>query len=208
MVFVLSLALVLSGCSFGSSVEKMLSKTMTEMNTSEKEYRDGQAELTELEKSEQELFNETMELTQEQKDVLKTNVAELEDMLEQRLALIEGEEKSMSKARGSMDDLDAIIKEVDETTKKGLEDLKRAVGGRYELHSAFVSEYKQLATLQKELYAMLIAEETKLTELRDKVDEVNAKNEKVESAVTSFNDATGKVNVMKDDVLSSLQKEK
>ena len=177
------------------------------MNTAEKGYRNGQADLTELEKSEQKLFNETMELTQEQKDVLKTNVTELEYMLEQRLAHIEGEEKSMNKAKGSVDDFEGIIKEADDTVKKDLEDLKTAVNRRYELHSAFVSEYKQLATLQKELYAMLVAKTTKLTELRDKVDEVNAKNEKVESTVIAFNDSTEKVNVMKDDIFSSLKNE-
>ena len=54
---------------------------------------------------------------------------------------------------------------------------------------------------------MLIAEEIELTELKNKVGEVNAQNEIVELAVNSFNDATVKVNVMKDDVFSSLQKE-
>ena len=54
---------------------------------------------------------------------------------------------------------------------------------------------------------MLIAEEIEMTELKDKVGEVNEQNEVVQSAVTSFNDATVKVNVLKDDVFANLQKE-
>ena len=76
---------------------------MTEMNSAEKVYQDAQGELTELEKSEQELFNETMELTQGQLGELKIKVTELEKLLGQRLALIEEEEESISKAKKSAD---------------------------------------------------------------------------------------------------------
>ena len=102
MGFVLAVTLVLSGCNSDSSIEKKLSTTITKMNNAEKVYRDAQGELTELEKSEQELFNETMELTQEQLDELKIKVTELEELLGQRLTHIEGEEKSISKARKSV----------------------------------------------------------------------------------------------------------
>lgn len=181
---------------------------MTEMNSAEEDYRDAQVELTELEKSEQNLFKETMELTKEQRDELTTKVTELEELLGQRLTHLEEEEKSISKAKKSVDELDAIIEQADEKDKKSIEVLKTAVANRYELHSAFVAEYKKLITHQKELYGMLVAEETGLMGLKDKVGEVNAQNELVQSAVTSFNDATAKVNVLKDDVFTSLQKEK
>ncbi len=208
MGFILAVTLVLSGCNSDSSIEKQLSATITKMNNAEQVYQDAQGELTELEKSEQELFNQTMELTQQQLGELKIKVAELEELLGQRLTHIEGEEKSISKASKSVDELDAIIEQADGNVGKGLEELKRAVTNRYELHSAFVVEYKKLTSLQKELYGMLIAEEVELKGLKDKVGEVNEQNELVQLAVNSFNDATVKVNVLKDDVFSSLQKEK
>ena len=65
---------------------------------------------------------------------------------------------------------------------------------------------KNSTSLQKELYGMLIAEEIELKGLKDKVGEVNEQNEVVQLAVNSFNDATVKVNVLKEDVFSSLQK--
>jgi len=208
MIVVISFVLLLSGCSFGTSVEKIVSDALAGMNSAEKEYRDGQVELTELEKSEQKLFNETMKLTQEQKEELKKNVTELESSLELRMGHIEKEEKSIKKAEDSIGSLDAAVKEADETTKKSIEQLKLAISKRYELHSVFISQYKELTTLQRELYEMLISEEIEMTVLRDKVGEVNSQNDLVKSAVTSFNDATGKMNLLKDKVFANFDKEK
>jgi hypothetical protein len=54
---------------------------------------------------------------------------------------------------------------------------------------------------------MLIFEETELMALKDLVGEVNAQKDVVQLAVTSFNDATVKVNVLIDDTIADLQKE-
>jgi len=204
---ILAVTLVLSGCNSDSSVEKQLSATITKMNNAERVYQDVQGELTELESSEQELFNQTMELSQQQLGELKVKVAELEELLGQRQNRIEEEEKSLSKASKSTDELDAIIEQADGNVGKGIEKLKRAVTNRYELHSAFVVEYKKLTSLQRELYGMLIAEEVELNGLKDKVGEVNEQNELVQLAVIAFNDATVNVNVLKEDIFSVLQKE-
>ena len=96
------------------------------MNNAEQVYQDAQGELTELEKSEQELFNQTMELTQQQLGELKIKVAELEALLGQRLTHIEGEEKSISKASKSVDELDAIIEQVDGNVGKGYRRTKKS----------------------------------------------------------------------------------
>lgn len=205
--FILAVTLMLSGCNSESSIEKQMSATLTKMNNAEQVYQDVQGELTALEKTEQELFNQTMQMTQQQLGELKIKVAELEELLGQRLTHIKGEEKSISKASKSADELDAIIEQVDGDVGKGIEELKRAVTNRYELHSAFVVEYKKLISLQKELYGMLIAEEVELKGLQNKVGEVNEQNKLARLAVISFNDATVKVNVLKEDVFSSLQKE-
>lgn len=207
MGLILTVTLVLFGCSSNSSIEKQLSTTMSKMNSAEKVYRDAQGKLTELEKSEQELFYETMELSQEQLGELKIKVTELEELQGQRLAQIKGEEKSIRKARKSVDELNEIIEQVDGNVKKRIEELKLAVANRYELHSTFVAEYKKLTSLQNELYEMLVAVETQLMGLKDKVGEVNAQNEVVQSAVTSFNKSTLKVNALKDDAFDDLREE-
>ena len=205
---VLSVTLVLAGCNIGSSIEQQLSETMTVMNSAEKEYREAQAKLTDIEKIEQQLFNETMKLTQQQQDELAAKVTELEQFLEQRLDYLNEEDTSIEKAKVSVGDFDALIEKADDDAKQQIEELKNAIIKRYELHSAFVSEYQKLATLQRELYGMLRAEETQLPELKDKVNAVNAQNETVQSAVTSFNESTERVNVLKDDVFANFQQEK
>lgn len=199
MGFILSVTLVLSGCYSDSSIEKQMSVTLTKMNKAEQVYQDVQGELTVLEKSEQEVFNQAMELTQQQLNELEIKVAELEELQVKRLTHIEGEEKSIRKASKFVDELDAIIEQVDGNVGKVLEELKRAVTNRYDLHSAFVVEYKKLTSLQKELYRMLISEEVELKGLKDKVGEVNEQNELVQLAVNSFNDATLKLNVLRED---------
>ncbi len=90
--------------------------------------------------------------------------------------------------------------------KKDIEELKTQLLNDMSSIQLLLLNIKNLQTLQKELYEMLIAEETELTELKDKVDEVNAQNEIVQSAVTSFNESTGKVNVLKDDVVYEFAK--
>ncbi len=123
MGIVLAVTVVLSGCNSDSTIEKQLSITVTEMNNAEKAFRDAQVELRELEKSEQELFNETKELTQQQLGELKIKVTELEELLGQRLAYIEGEGKSIRKAGKIVVRLDGIIEQADTNAKKSIEQL-------------------------------------------------------------------------------------
>ena len=101
MGFVISGALILSGCSVGESVEKQLSEVLSEMYTAEQEYRNVQSEVSKLEKSEQELFTNVMKLTQGQKEELEVKVSELNALLEERVSYIDEEEASMKKANES-----------------------------------------------------------------------------------------------------------
>ena len=50
---------------------------------------------------------------------------------------------------------------------------------------------RTLADLQKELYGMLADEETEVSNLQEKVTEVNKQNETVKEIISSFNEATG-----------------
>ncbi len=203
MVFVV--AAVLAGCTVGSSIEQQLADAMTAMNSSEQDYRDAQAELTSLEQSEQQLFNETMKLTQQQQEELAVKVAGLEESLGKRLEKLKQEEASIDKAQAFASDLNSILEKADEQAKGDIEKLQAAVNERYTSHAEFITAYKKLATLQQQLYEMLRAEGTQLTELTRQVDEVNIQNETVQLTVTLFNDLTEKVNRLKDEVFASLQ---
>lgn len=205
--FALIGTLLLSGCSFGSSTEEELANVLSEMNSAEKDYRGGQKELNSLEESEQATFNEMMALTQEQEDELKTKVTEVEESLEKRLANIEDEEASMKKAMESVASFDKIIEKAKDETKSEIEELIDAVNDRYDHHSTFIQEYKKLSDMQKELYAKLAGEETDIVALQELVTDVNEQNEVVKASIKSFNEATVKVNDIKEKVLNNLKEE-
>lgn len=199
--------LALSGCSIGASTEKQLSDTLAKMNDSESPYIATQSKLTELEKNEQKTFTETMELTKEDVDQLSTKVDELKKLNEERLANLEEEEAAMNEAKAFIDDLDSIKDKASDSEKKSIEELREAVSERYDLHAAFINEYKKLTSIQKEFYDMLPKEDVELDELKQKVEEVNDQNAIVKEAITKFNDATKKVNSVKESVFKSLEKE-
>lgn len=199
--------LALSGCSIGQSTEEQLSGTLNKMNESETEYRDTQSKLTELEKAEQKTFTETMELTKEDVDKLRAKIDELEALLDERLAFLEKEEAAMKEAGKYVKELDAISEKATESGSAHILKLKDAAERRYDLHSTFIEEYKKLAAIQKEFYSMLSADDVELDDLKQKVEEVNGQNAIVQTAITEFNDATKKVNSLKEDVFSSLEQE-
>ena len=200
--------LTLAGCSIGQSTEKQLSETLTKMNESEMEYRDTQSKLTELEKTEQTTFTETMELTREDVDKLRSNIGQLEGLLNDRIALLDEEEAAMKEAGGFVEELDAIVEKASDTDSSQIVKLKEAVVKRYDLHSTFIDEYRKLAEIQKEFYGVLSDEDVQLDDLKQKVEEVNEQNAIVQSAISEFNEATKEVNSLKEDVFSSLGQEK
>ncbi|MDN4608970.1 YkyA family protein [Sporosarcina highlanderae] len=201
-------ALTLSGCSIGASTEKQLSDTLSKMNDSETEYRNTQSKMTEMELTEQKTFEETMELTKEDIDKLRSNVTELEKLIDERLSQLEKEEASMKEAQGFIKELDTISEKASESEKSEIGKLKASIQKRYDLHRSFVDEYKKLASIQKEFYSILSKEDVKLEDLRQKVEEVNEQNAIVKTAIVDFNEATKEVNSIKDDVFSSLEKAK
>lgn len=205
--FALISTLLLSGCNFGSTTEEELSSALSEMNSAEKEYRGAQKELNSLEESEQATFNEMMALTKEEQDELKTKVAEVEESLEKRLAQIKEEEASMKKAQEKVSSFDKVIDKAEDDSKAELKELKEVVTDRYKNHSTFIEEYKKLSGMQKELYAEITTEETDISDLQELVSDVNEQNDVVKEAIESFNDATIKVNEMKEKVFNHLKKE-
>lgn len=196
--------IVLSGCSFGGSVEKKLSDTMTSMSDSEKAYRDAQAELTKLEEREQELFKSTMELTKEDDDKVKGNVEELKTSVENRLKVLDKELDSIRSSKETAGKLKDVLEKADGQEKENIKAFQELLDKRYDLHSTFAEDYKSLAAKQKEFYEMLDRENAAIDQLKEKVEEINSLNGKVKSAIEEFNQTTKEVNALKDKLFSSL----
>jgi chromosome segregation ATPase len=207
--FVLSSAIVLSGCSFGASASEQLSQVLSGIFEQEEGYREAQKELATLEKKEQTTFKNVMELTQEDMDKVKTQVSELNDSVEKRLALIEEEKKSMKSAKEKVASIDEISSEVkDEKAKIAINDLETAFEDRYAAHEKITTEYTVLTNHQTALYEMLAKEETTQAKLQEQVLVVNSQNEKVQEAIQTFNESTKDINELKSNVYSTLSSEK
>ncbi|MBU0904950.1 MAG: YkyA family protein [Planococcaceae bacterium] len=206
---VLSSTIVLSGCTFGASAHEQLSEALSTVFEEEKGYRDAQKELASLEKKEQETFNEVMALTQEDTEKVKTLVSELNDSVEQRLALLEEEKQSMKNAEEKVSAVEDVASEVkDEKSKTSIKELDKALDDRYAAHDKVSTEYEALTEKQTVLYEMLLNEETKQEDLQKQVAEVNSQNEKVQEAIQTFNDSTIAINELKSNVYSTLSSEK
>lgn len=200
-------AILLSGCSFNSTTEDKLSNLLEELLDTEKTYHDRQSELKELEQAEQTLFNETMELTQEDRSKVMGNLAELKEMLEERTVKMEEEAESMREANAFVAEFDKVEEAANATEKAEIESLKQAIHHRYELHKVFVEAYQELTILQKELYDMLLNEETDTTKLDKHVERLNAQNHEVMRTVESFNEATIELNQTREELYEGLKNE-
>lgn len=198
-------ALLLAGCSFNATTEDKVSKVLGEMYDAEDTYRESQSELKSLEEEEQKLFTKTMELTQEEKDQLEENVAKLQEIVEERTEKIEAEKDAMEKAKEMVSDFDKIEEKLETDEQAEIKKLKEAVNERYEAHTLIVNEYEELTALQKELYNMLVDEETNITTLNEQVGKINEQNEKVVAAIEEFNEQTENVNEIRDEVYSNLK---
>ncbi|ALC86203.1 MULTISPECIES: YkyA family protein [Bacillaceae] len=201
--------LFLSACSFGQQTEEKLSNILTELYESESDYRAVQSELIAIEKKEQANFQSMMELTKDQKEELTKQVGETSKLLEERLVLVEKEAASITKASEKLKQLQTLISETkDESEKANLEKMEEALKNRYAAYDALTEEYNSLASLQEELYNLLITEEAEVKTIQNKVAEVNEQNEVVKKAVEKFNELTTQLNKVKEDIFTSLQEEK
>lgn len=201
--------LFLSACSFGQQTEEKLSNILTELYDSESDYRAVQSELIAIEKKEQANFQSMMELTKDQKEELTKQVGETSKLLEERLVLVEKEAASITKASEKLKQLQTLISETkDESEKANLEKMEEALKNRYAAYDALTEEYNSLASLQEELYNLLITEEAEVKTIQNKVAEVNEQNEVVKKAVEKFNELTTQLNNVKEDIFTSLQEEK
>ncbi|PSL27716.1 putative cell-wall binding lipoprotein [Planomicrobium soli] len=202
-----SSALLLSACS-GPTPGEQLDTVLKDTFEAEKDYRDTQGEMEKLEKNEQQLFESIMALTQEQQDEVKAQAEEAMASADDRLALLEQEKESMGTAEETFNEIDTVIEEAKENeVKADLTALKEKMQERFNAHADFAAAYENLTSLQKELYEMLLNEETDLQMLQEKTAEVNEQNTKVQEAVTVFNEQTEQFNELKDSTIDNLTEE-
>lgn len=207
-VLILSSILLLAGCNFGESTEEKLSNILTEIYDQEADYRDVQKELAETESKEQANFQKMMELTKDQKEELTTMVEDTATLLETRLTLVEKEAASINATTEGIKKINTLISETKEASEKeSFKKMETSLEERITAYEEVTTNYNELADLQQNLYNMLIDESADITVIQAQVQDVNMHNEVVKKSVEKFNEATARVNEVKEEVLTSLQKD-
>lgn len=207
-ILICSIILLLAGCNFGDSTEQKLSTILTEIYDLEADYRDVQEELADTESKEQANFQQMMELTKDQKEELTTMVEDTATLLKTRLALVEKEAASIKSASESIKQISSLVSETKEASEKeSLKEIETSLNERIKAYEEVTTNYNELANMQQELYKMLVDESADVTTIQEQVKEVNLHNELVQQSVQKFNDATIRVNEVKEEVLTSLQKD-
>ncbi|QUG40941.1 YkyA family protein [Psychrobacillus sp. INOP01] len=207
-ILIFSSILLLAGCNFGESTEQKLSNILTEIYDSEADYRDVQEELAETESKEQANFQQMMELTKDQKEELTKMVEDTATLLATRLDLVEKEAASINSTSDGIKQISTLITDTkDVSEKESLKEMETSLKDRITAYEEVTINYNELATMQQDLYNMLIDESADVTAIQEQVQEVNKYNELVQQSVQKFNDATVRVNEVKEEVLTSLQKE-
>lgn len=203
MVMISSL-LLLAACS-GSGIREDLDQVLNDTFDAEEGYRSVQGDLEEREKTEQQLFEEIMALTQEQQDEVAEQAQEALDSADERLGFLQTEKESMQLAEENFAEIDSVIESAEEeSVVADLEALQVQMQERFASHDEFAEAYEELIVHQKELYEMLMDDESTLQMLQEKATEVNEQNEQVQMAVTEFNELTQQVNNLKDTTLENL----
>jgi len=205
-ILIFSGILLLAGCNFGEPTEEKLSNILTEIYELESDYRDVQKELAETESKEQANFQQMMELTKDQKTELTTMVEDTATLLEARLALVEKEAASLNATSDEIQQISTLISDTKEATEKeSLKQMETALSERIQAYGEVTTTYKELAVMQQDLYNMLVDESADVTSIQEQVQEVNTVNELVQQSIQKFNDATVRVNDVREEVLTSLK---
>lgn len=196
--------LLVSGCTFGDTAEQQISGVLQSMHDAEEPYRSVQSDLNKAEKKEAELFEEILGLTQEQQEELEQKVTELQELTAARQEYVATERESLEEALALSDFSTLDLSEEEQVLAAQID---TAYDARYETYENVYTNYEELIRLQDTLYAEMLVEEVSIETVRELIQQVNAQNELVQSAVSTMNEKTEEFNSTTSDVFETLQSE-
>lgn len=195
---------LLTGCTFGDSAEQQISGVLQSMHDAEEPYRSVQGDLNKAEKKEAQLFEEILGLTQEQQEELQQKVTELQELTAARKEYVATERESLEEAL-TLSDFSTL--ELSDEEKTLADQIDAAYDGRYESYEGVYTSYEELIRLQDTLYAEMLVEDVSIEKVRELIQQVNAQNEVVQSAVATMNEMTEQFNSTTSEVFETLQSE-
>lgn len=194
-----SILLVLSGCLGSASTEEKIYDVLEETVTLEKPFVEQQEDISTKEKREKEIFEEISLLTSDEMEDIKTLAQEAIEGIEDREGYIETEKESMDKSREEFKKVSPLIKDIeDEAVKKEAEGLVEVMNSRYEKFDELHTIYKETLGLEKDLYTLLESEDSEMTDVTDKIIDLNENYEMIMESNELFNEKTALYNDQKE----------
>lgn len=196
LILLVSIMFTLTAC--GESVQKKIYGHLEETVALEKEFSEKQKELVDLEKKEQGIYEKIIDLSSDELDEIKALSKEANELIDQRIELIELENDSLQTAKEEFIKIHALKDDLtDKALARSITQLYDKMIERYEAYDEIYKTYKESLDLEKQLYRMLVDEESTQEQLSKQIELLNEHYESIIKANKTFNKKTEEYNELK-----------
>lgn len=185
---------LLAGC-FGPKPEEELYTAFENAAKQEKTMFEDVKKLEQLEKEGQELYAQILEEGKENNEAVQVKLDEAMKNVDAREDVLKKEKAALDKAQEEVKSVDVYIKELeDKKLKTQAEKVSDAYTKRYNSFKKMEGSYINALKLEKELYTMLQADDTKLKPISEKVNVINGAYQEIDAQQQEFNEFTKQYN--------------
>lgn len=189
------LLLLLVSCSSSNSIEEQIYNIFEKTAVNEQPFVEQQDKILSLEKEENEIFNKIIELGMKEQQQIIDLAEQAITINEQRHDLINNEIDTLASSAEEFNKvIDLVTKIEDETMKEIVTNLIDVMLARYELHETLSTHYLNGLRADQQLYKLLQKESVTITEIEEKIVEINKEYESVISINEQFNKKTDQFN--------------
>lgn len=195
-ILLVSIMFMLTAC--GESVQEKIYGHLEETVALEKEFSKQQKELVDLEKKEQGIYEKIIDLSSDELDEIKVLSKEANELIDQRFELIELENDSLQTAKEEFIKIHSLKDDLtDKELERSITQLYDKMIERYEAYDEIYKTYKESLDLEKQLYSMLIDEDSTQEQLSKQIELLNEHYESIIKANKTFNKKTEEYNELK-----------
>jgi len=191
----LSMMMLLAGCSTFQSTNEKIYEKLEKVVVLEKEFKEQQEPLVALEKKEQKIYSQIVSLDLESMDGINKLADEALASLEKRKKLMDKEQESIKKSEKAFKTVQANIEDIkDEKLKKKADELYQTMLARYDAHEKLYNNYLKGLENDEKLYRLFKAEDLSIDDLEKQIATINDIYDEVLDNNKEFNSLTEKYN--------------
>lgn len=194
LLFVMTLALAVAGCSNKSPEEKSYD-LLEELVSIEKGYEEQHEPLQKLEAEDNEIYGQIIELGMKEMDEIISLSNDAIDGIKKREELMIQEKESINQSRERFSEFDEIIEEIsDEKAKEEASQLQDIMEKRYEGYDKLYDLYLSSLAEEQKLYELFKDESATEDQLKTQIEQVNKAYTALAEANDQYNELTENYN--------------